>query len=152
MPVDPVSGGYTPTPTPTNPKDVKPVGDDSMDKNGFLKMLTEQIKNQDPSSSQDPTQYFQTISAMTEVEQLLNIAGDSTKQNATSMIGKTISYHLQDGSTSSGVVNGVDFSHADTGPLLSVGDGGVAAADSVITVSQTVAQADPPADPPTDAP
>ena len=155
MPVDPVSSGYTPVPTPTTAAQTAAQRDankasDSLDKNGFLKMLTEQIKNQDPSSSQDPTQYFQTISAMTEVEQLLNLAGDSSKQNATSMIGKTVSYLLPDGTTSSGVVNGVDFSNSDTGPLLAVGDSGVAAADSIITVSQTPAPAPAPA--PTPAP
>ena len=41
----------------------------SLDKNGFLKMLTAQMANQDPTSGQDPNQYFQTISQMTEVEQ-----------------------------------------------------------------------------------
>src|SRR5690349_10805491 len=50
----------------------------SLDKNGFLKMLTAQMKNQDPTSGQDPNQYFQTISQMTTVEQLTNLATAST--------------------------------------------------------------------------
>ena len=42
----------------------------TLDKDGFLKMLTAQMSNQDPTSGQDPNQYFQTISMMTEVEQM----------------------------------------------------------------------------------
>jgi flagellar basal-body rod modification protein FlgD len=71
----------------------------SLDKNGFLKMLTEQMKNQDPTSGQDPNQYFQTISMMSQVEQLTNISAAQTATvsrqrdaNATSLIGKTVTY------------------------------------------------------------
>ena len=71
----------------------------SLDKNGFLKMLTEQMKNQDPTSGQDPNQYFQTISMMTQVEQLTNISARPDRgalapedANATALIGKTVTY------------------------------------------------------------
>jgi flagellar basal-body rod modification protein FlgD len=83
-----VSSAYQPAQAPSS----------KLDKNGFLKMLTEQLKNQDPSSSQDPNQYFQTISQMTLVEQITNLAQQSTEQlNATkiasaqSLIGRTAS-------------------------------------------------------------
>ncbi|MDX6731228.1 MAG: flagellar basal-body rod modification protein FlgD [Baekduia sp.] len=105
----------------------------SLDKNGFLKMLTEQIKNQDPTSGQDPSQYFQTISQMTTVEQLTNLAQQSATQlaqsansNATALIGRTVSYIGKDGLPVTGVVDTVDLS-GKTGPRLSVG--GIAGID-----------------------
>jgi flagellar basal-body rod modification protein FlgD len=98
----------------------------SLDKNGFLKMLTEQIKNQDPTSGQDPSQYFQTISQMTTVEQLTNLAQQSTLQlaqtkasSAQGLIGRTVSYIGADGLPISGVVDSVDHT-GKKGPTISV--------------------------------
>jgi flagellar basal-body rod modification protein FlgD len=98
----------------------------SLDKNGFLKMLTEQIKNQDPTSGQDPNQYFQTISQMTTVEQLTNLAQQSATQliqtrnsSAQALIGRTVSYLGTDGTPVTGVVESVELTKKD-GPKLSV--------------------------------
>src|SRR3954470_4624367 len=78
----------------------------SMDKNGFLKMLTAQMSNQDPTSGQDPNQYFQTISMMTQVEQLTNMATSTTALlsrqkdgNAQAMIGHQVGYMQKDAAT-----------------------------------------------------
>jgi flagellar basal-body rod modification protein FlgD len=105
----------------------------SVDKNGFLKMLTEQMKNQDPTSGQDPNQYFQTISQMTTVEQLTNLATASTAalsrqkdSNATQLIGKTVTYPGKDGAAVTGLVESVQLSAKD-GPSLTVA--GVAGVD-----------------------
>jgi flagellar basal-body rod modification protein FlgD len=98
----------------------------SLDKDGFLKMLTEQMKNQDPTSGQDPNQYFQTISQMTTVEQLTNLAAASTAalsrqrdSSATQLIGKTVTYPGSDGIPVSGLVESVQLSATD-GPSLTV--------------------------------
>jgi flagellar basal-body rod modification protein FlgD len=98
----------------------------SLDKNGFLKMLTEQMRNQDPTSGQDPNQYFQTISQMTTVEQLTNLATASTAAlsrqkdaNATQLIGKTVTYPGTDGLPVTGLVESVQLSPKD-GPSLTV--------------------------------
>jgi flagellar basal-body rod modification protein FlgD len=98
----------------------------SLDKNGFLKMLTEQMKNQDPTSGQDPNQYFQTISQMTTVEQLTNLATSTTAAlsrqkdaNATQLIGKTVSYPGADGAAVTGLVESVQLS-STKGPSLTV--------------------------------
>jgi flagellar basal-body rod modification protein FlgD len=105
----------------------------SLDKNGFLKMLTEQMRNQDPTSGQDPNQYFQTISQMTSVEQLTNLATSTTAAlsrqkdtNATQLIGKTVTYPGKDGLPVTGLVESVQLS-AKTGPSLTVA--GVAGID-----------------------
>jgi flagellar basal-body rod modification protein FlgD len=116
------------TNTYTNP--AYTVGDkspsSSLDKNGFLKMLTEQMRNQDPTSGQDPNQYFQTISQMTSVEQLTNLATSTTAAlsrqkdtNATQLIGKTVTYPGTDGLPVTGLVESVQLS-AKTGPSLTV--------------------------------
>jgi flagellar basal-body rod modification protein FlgD len=105
----------------------------SLDKDGFLKMLTEQMKNQDPTSGQDPNQYFQTISQMTTVEQLTNLAAASTAalsrqkdSSATQLIGKTVTYPGTDGLPVTGVVDSVQLS-ATKGPTLTVaGTAGIA--------------------------
>src|SRR3954454_13219767 len=104
--------------TYTNPVYTKNSASDptALDKNGFLKMLTEQMKNQDPTSGQDPNQYFQTISQMTTVEQLTNLATSSTAAlsrqkdaNATGLIGKTVTYPGKDGVPVSGAVESVQL-------------------------------------------
>jgi flagellar basal-body rod modification protein FlgD len=110
----------------------------SLDKNGFLKMLTAQMSNQDPTSGQDPNQYFQTISMMTQVEQMTNMATAQTAAlsrqkdtNAQNMLGKQVTYISQDASTGTattvtGTVQSVQFDDTK-GPSLTVD--GVAAVD-----------------------
>ena len=121
MATNPISNSYVPPAAQT-----KSTASSALDKNGFLKMLTEQIKNQDPSSNQDPNQYFQTISQMTTVEQLTNLATSSTAAlsrqkdaNATGLIGKTVTYPSADGTPVTGTVESVQLS-AKNGPSLTV--------------------------------
>jgi flagellar basal-body rod modification protein FlgD len=87
MPTDPISSAYTP---PAYQQSSTPNA--SLDKDGFLKMLTAQLQNQDPSSQQDPNQYFQTISSMTLVEQMTNMAKQTAITGAQAMIGKSVTY------------------------------------------------------------
>jgi flagellar basal-body rod modification protein FlgD len=121
--------------TYTNPAYSVPTQSDpaSLDKNGFLKMLTAQMANQDPTSGQDPNQYFQTISQMTTVEQLTNLATSSTAAlsrqkdaDATGLIGKTVTYPDSGGLPVTGAVESVQLSAKD-GPSLTVA--GVAGID-----------------------
>jgi flagellar basal-body rod modification protein FlgD len=136
MPSSAISNQYVPpayTTTSNTPSS-------TLDKNGFLKMLTEQIKNQDPTSGQDPNQYFQTISQMTTVEQLTNLAQQSTLQlaqtkatSAQALIGRTVSYIGAGGLPVSGVVDTVDLTGKD-GPTLSVGGVGGISPDLLTTV------------------
>lgn len=121
MPTSAIGNTYTP---PAYQE--KPQSSSSLDKNGFLKMLTEQIKNQDPQSNQDPSQYFQTVSMMTMVEQLTNLSThtesmlqDNKVVAAESLLGRTVTYKNSDGDAITGVVDGVDLNHGD--PTVSVG-------------------------------
>jgi flagellar basal-body rod modification protein FlgD len=105
-----VSSAYQPKQDPSS----------KLDKDGFLKMLTEQLKNQDPSSNQDPSQYFQTISQMTLVEQITNLAQQGAVTGAQAMLGKTATYQLPNGTTATGVVQSVTVSGG--APTLTIGD------------------------------
>lgn len=95
---------------------VKSDAKSSLDKDGFLKLLTAQLKNQDPQSQQDPNEYFNTISQMTMVEQLTNLASygekslkDGQAAYAASMIGRTVSYKKADGTPASGLLQSVQM-------------------------------------------
>jgi flagellar basal-body rod modification protein FlgD len=114
MALDPVSSLNV---SPAYQQDTKATS--SLDKDGFLKMLTAQIKNQDPSSGQDPNQYFQTISSMTLVEQVTNLATLERQGSAESLLGRTVSYNDKDGKPVSGVVDGVTLAGSN-GPTISV--------------------------------
>src|SRR3954453_7529041 len=105
-----ISNAYSQTQTPSS----------SLDKDGFLKMLAAQMKNQDPSSNQDPSQYFQTISQMTMVEQITNLAQQSAVSGAQSMIGHTATYQTSGGGTATGVVKSVSITGG--APLLTIDD------------------------------
>jgi flagellar basal-body rod modification protein FlgD len=98
-----------------------------LDKDGFLKLLTAQMRNQNPSDSSDPTQQFQVISMMTMVEQLTNMSQTATDEaaaakasRAEALIGRTVTYPGADGQNVSGVVERVDLG-GDKGPRLTVG-------------------------------
>jgi flagellar basal-body rod modification protein FlgD len=114
MAIDPVSSLNV---NPAYQQDTK--AQSSLDKDGFLKMLTAQIRNQDPSSGQDPNQYFQTISSMTLVEQVTNLATLERQGSAEALLGRTVSYNDKDGKPVSGVVDGVTLAGAN-GPTISV--------------------------------
>jgi flagellar basal-body rod modification protein FlgD len=112
--------------TPAQTTDRTPTSD--LDKNGFLKLLTAQMRNQDPSSSNDPTQYFQQISMMTMVEQLTNMATLATAEakqaaagRAESLLGRTVTYEGADSTLVTGVVERVDL----TGDKPTITVGGV---------------------------
>src|SRR3954452_12481950 len=94
-----VSSAYQPKQAPSS----------SLDKDGFLRMLSEQMKNQDPSANQDPSQYFQTISQMTMVEQITNLAQSQAVSGAQAMIGKTATYQSAAG-LATGLVQSVSIS------------------------------------------
>lgn len=108
---------------------------DSLDKNGFLKMLTAQLSNQDPNSGQDPNQYFQTISMMTQVEQITNMATAQAKTNATAMIGKDVTF-VEKNQAYSGTVQSVQMQGSNI--RLTVDGLGDVDPDTVISISPHV--------------
>jgi len=74
-----------------------------MDQNAFMKLLLEQLKNQDPLSPMDNTQFIQQTSMMTMVEKITKMANLMEQSNNSmltlreyeGLIGKTATYDLQ---------------------------------------------------------
>jgi flagellar basal-body rod modification protein FlgD len=168
--------GTTPTDYSKTQKD-KTGSEFGLDKDAFLKILVEQLKNQDPSSPGDSNQYVQQMTSYSMLEQLTNISqamqvqqSNSAGTTATSLVGHTVTYLDADENEQSGVVNSVDFTSSD-GPTLTIGDksgialgqitkvGGLANAGTTdaptapatdTAAPQTDASTDAAADPPTD--
>ncbi len=127
MPVDPTSlinintGALTP----------KSEAKSSLDKDGFLKLLTAQMKNQDPQGAQDPTQYFNTVSQMTMVEQLTNLTAATTASMEQQqigivmpMIGKQVTYvHVADDGTKTNVTGTIESVQVTDGKATVTIDG-----------------------------
>lgn len=103
-------------------------------KDDFLKILVGEMSNMDPMSSnnQDPTQSVAQMAQFSIVEQLTNLKQTTEKSTAMGMLGKTVTYKNSDGSTTDGVVQGVDTSGGD--PTLTVDDHPGVGLDSITVV------------------
>jgi len=90
----------------------------SLDKDAFLQLLVAQLKNQDPTSAEDPTEMVSQMTSYAQLEQLqnMNTALETLQtQNtglfqaeAVGLVGKTVrvssaSFPLEDGSAAIGV-------------------------------------------------
>ena len=126
MPSTPVTGmsGYQPTTSTTSTTEKKP---GTVGKDDFLKLLTAQLKMQDPSSPTDMTQMTQQMTQFSIVEQLMSLNESMTAQKAATsqsqalaLLGKTVAWEAEDGSTKSGVVERVAV--AGGSPVLRIGD------------------------------
>lgn len=87
--------------TPTN----------QLDKDAFLKLLVAQLRYQDPMSPADPQSFLAQTAQFTTVEQLTQLtqqlaAQDRISQVATgsALIGRTVTYQLDDGTVVPGTV------------------------------------------------
>jgi flagellar basal-body rod modification protein FlgD len=96
-------------------------------KDDFLKLLIGQMQNQDPLSPSDPAQQMGQMTQFSILEQITNLAQSQQAaaendydQQAVALIGRTVTYAKDDGSTASGVVVGVTFT--SRGPTLTIGD------------------------------
>jgi flagellar basal-body rod modification protein FlgD len=106
--------------------------DPLLDKDAFLKLLTAQLKYQDPMSPTDSSTFTTQMSQLSQTEQMTNVATDQNKllastnnSAAVALLGRTVYYTSPDGSTANGAVTDVDISGSS--PSLTVG--GVAGID-----------------------
>jgi flagellar basal-body rod modification protein FlgD len=119
----------------------------SKDKDMFLQLLVAQMKYQDPTSPADSTQFLTQSAQFTNLEKMENLSNQmglmlSSQMafGASSLVGRSVSYTLPDGTSGAGTVNGVEFG-AD-GPVLSVGDVDVPISN-VVTVTDGSTPATP---------
>jgi flagellar basal-body rod modification protein FlgD len=61
------------TPPPASSSTPSTTANGSLDKNAFLKLLVTQLKNQDPTSAQDPNQMIQQLTSFSNLEALQNL-------------------------------------------------------------------------------
>lgn len=101
----------------------------------FLKLLTTQLSNQDPSSPMDSAQMVEQTSQLASMEQLTDMNKTVTsslnsqmQSTATNMLGKTVTWTDSTGAAQSGVVASISFKDP-TAPTLTVGSNTVALAD-----------------------
>ncbi len=110
----------------------------------FLKLLTTQLANQDPSSPMDSTQMIAQTSQLASMEQLTKLTQTSTdtyslqqRTSAANVIGKQVGWTDADGTARTGLATSVTFSSTG-GPQLTVGDQTVALS-SVTSITEAKA-------------
>jgi flagellar basal-body rod modification protein FlgD len=134
MATDPISGAsfadvmVQPTTTPK----AQELGKDT-----FLKLLVAQLKYQNPMDPQNGAEFLAQSAQFTMVEKLQEIAAQGAEMrtlSSASLVGKTVSYTAEDGTTTTGVVEKVK--QTPGGSILVV-DGKNVALAQVTEVSQT---------------
>jgi len=93
----------------------------------FLQLLVAQLKYQDPSSPVDTSSFMNETATLTQVQAMQQSAQTSQDmlaaqraQTASSMVGRTVAYLGDDGSTKTGYVSAATIS--GTSPTLKIGD------------------------------
>lgn len=99
---------------------------DGLGENDFLSLMMDQLKNQNPLSPDDPTQYLSELASFSSLEAENNIASSASSTaseqasaTAVSLIGHTVSYIDTSGADQTGMVSSVQFS--SSGPTLTIG-------------------------------
>jgi flagellar basal-body rod modification protein FlgD len=109
-----------------------------LDRDDFLKLLVTQLRYQDPTSPMDTSAFMAQTSQLASVERLTELS-TMTRQSfdlqvtlaATSLVGRTVTFTAEDGSTGSGVVDSVALDGGS--PVLTIGDQR-AALDEIATI------------------
>lgn len=88
-------------------------GKSSVDKDGFLRILSAQLQNQDPMAGGDNTQYVAQMAQFTSLEQMTNLYDVMSQvlisqkfQEGNLMIGKVAKINLGEGQYLTGEVTG----------------------------------------------
>ncbi len=83
---------------------------DAFGKDAFMKLLVEQMKNQSPDSKSDPNAMINQMTQFSILEQLQNQSANQQQQNAATLLGHSVSYLDDSGTSVDGVVDSVDYS------------------------------------------
>jgi len=67
-----------------------------MDKNSFLRILSAELSNQDPTKSQDGTAFVAQMAQFAGLEQMTNLNSTMAFSNASSLVGKTVAFSSYD--------------------------------------------------------
>lgn len=115
-----------------------------MDKNAFLKILSAQLSNQDPTQNVDSTQYVTQLAEFTTMEQLQNLNSTMTDQAHYALVGKgcTVKSTDANGTPYTGVIQAISKSGTTTNIHMIVNENDknvektfdISDIDSVVTV------------------
>src|SRR3954453_13073945 len=88
----------------------------SADKDMFLQLLVAQMKYQDPMNPTDSSQFLAQSAQFTALEKMQAVAdqtglllGAQMAFGASGLVGRTVTYTLEDGTQGTGLVHGVKF-------------------------------------------
>jgi flagellar basal-body rod modification protein FlgD len=122
----------------TTGSSISRAGSTDLNQDTFLKLLVAQLKYQDPSKPMDASQFMAQTAQFTQLQTLRDVATVEQQllaaqlvQNASTMVGRTITYKASDGATVTGLVTSATLTGSS--PTVRVGDTDVALS-SVITV------------------
>jgi len=121
------------TRTGSSPNTVTSPTSATSDKNLFLKLMVEQLKQQDPMNPTDGNQWLTQMAQFNSVEQLTNLVSSNAQTQAVGLLGKTASYQDGAGGIAQGTVSSVSMSSG--APTLTI-DGTPNIAVSSITQVQ----------------
>ena len=67
-----------------------------MDQNSFLKILSAELSNQDPTAAKDGTEFVAQMAQFAALEQMSNLNSNVNFSNATSLVGKMVAFESYD--------------------------------------------------------
>lgn len=124
------------TTTTNNTSSTNAASSTTVDYDSFLKLLVQELKNQDPTSPSDPTQYLSQIATFSNVEQGVNMNNklatlltSASLAQAEGTIGRTVS-----SGTVSGTVTSVAIG-SDGSPTATLSNGNSLTLDSSVKIS-----------------
>ncbi|MBU3098624.1 MULTISPECIES: flagellar hook capping FlgD N-terminal domain-containing protein [Clostridium] len=68
----------------------------AMDQNSFLKILSAELTNQDPTAAKDGTEFVAQMAQFASLEQMSNLNSNITFSNSTSLVGKMVAFESYD--------------------------------------------------------
>ena len=95
-------------------------------KDDFLKLLVAQLQSQDPLNPMDDTEFISQMAQFTSLEQMKNVSNAVQITQATSYIGKQVTWDDETGEQQTGIAKSVRIVSGE--PKIVVGDQNIALA------------------------
>ena len=131
--------GTTGTTTTNTTSTTSTKSSSSLGKDDFLKLLVTQLQTQDPMNPMDDTQFISQMAQFTSLEQMKNMNTSVQMTQATSYIGKQVTWDNDQGVEQTGVVKSVRMVNSE--PKIIIGDQSIALAKITSVSDKTTTSA-----------